>query len=324
MVAYLLRIWWSKSPTSGKRTPFLRRLTWWRRFADFFPVTLVKTAHLPPDGKYVIGYHPHGIISVGAFSAFCTDGIRAIDLTQNDDKPETHEESKRGWQSLFPGVDRRLVTLPINFYVPFLREYFLSLGLLNSSVKSFRNVLSKSGNAVAVVVGGADEAQLTEPHTMRLVLNKRKGFVREALIAGAALVPTLAFGENDLYAVMSFPDGHIVQRLQAFVLRNFGFSVPLFRGRSVFCYDFGFLPTREPVTVVVGAPLTLPTVDAASFRPKWDESNLPMNKDAEIVDHWHSRYLDELRLISKQHKVAEWNVPGQAMAVRQQSVQIQK
>merc|ERR1712224_883522 len=124
-----------KSPTSGKRKPFLRSLTWWRRFSDFFPVTLVKTAPLPADGKYVIGYHLHGIISVGAFAAFCTDGARTIDLTRDDDNAnELDEDSKRGWQSLFPGVDRRLVTLPINFYVPFLREYFLALGLLNSSI----------------------------------------------------------------------------------------------------------------------------------------------------------------------------------------------
>ena len=34
---------------------------------------------------------------------------------------------------------------------------------------------------------------------MHLVLEKRKGFVREAIAAGACLVPVLAFGENDLY-----------------------------------------------------------------------------------------------------------------------------
>ena len=36
---------------------------------------------------------------------------------------------------------------------------------------------------------------------MHLVLERRKGFVREAIAAGASLVPVLAYGENDLYHV---------------------------------------------------------------------------------------------------------------------------
>jgi len=317
MVAYVAAIKWGKGSVSGKRSPWLRSASWWQYFADFFPVTVVKTATLPPDGKYIIGYHPHGIISVGAFAAFCTEGVHAIDLTCT-------QEPSRGWHSLFPGVDRRLVTLPMNFVVPFLREYFLSLGLLSSSRESFRNILSAQGNAVAVVVGGADEAQVCEPHTIQLVLQKRKGFVREALISGAALVPTLAFGENDLYVTTNFAPGHPLQKLQAQVLRIFGFSLPFFRGRGLFSYDFGFLPTRQPVTIVVGAPIAVPSVDTKSFWPKWDKLGVPVNDDAKIVDTVHQRYIEELRLLSKEYKGAEWNLPGQDMMVRKESLKIVK
>lgn len=41
-----------------------------------------------------------------------------------------------------------------------------------------------------------------QPGTLDLVLLKRKGFVRVALEGGAALVPVLAFGENEQVSSM--------------------------------------------------------------------------------------------------------------------------
>jgi hypothetical protein len=49
------------------------------------------------------------------------------------------------------------------------------------------------------VVGGAREAALIEEGGMELVLHRRKGFVHEAIIAGALLVPVISFGETDVY-----------------------------------------------------------------------------------------------------------------------------
>jgi hypothetical protein len=40
----------------------------------YFPISLVKTHELPPDRKYVFGYHPHGIIGMGAIANFGTEG----------------------------------------------------------------------------------------------------------------------------------------------------------------------------------------------------------------------------------------------------------
>ena len=55
------------SATSGARASrWLRSSRWWRHYADYFPLTLVKTAALDPSNIYVFGYHPHGIISVSA------------------------------------------------------------------------------------------------------------------------------------------------------------------------------------------------------------------------------------------------------------------
>merc|ERR1712224_374318 len=35
---------------------------------DYFPISLHKTAELPPERHYIFGYHPHGIYAFGAFS----------------------------------------------------------------------------------------------------------------------------------------------------------------------------------------------------------------------------------------------------------------
>ena len=36
---------------------------------------LVKTAELDPNQNYVMGFHPHGIISMSAFVTFATEAL---------------------------------------------------------------------------------------------------------------------------------------------------------------------------------------------------------------------------------------------------------
>jgi Diacylglycerol acyltransferase len=166
---YLLYVYLlDHAQTMGNRKPWMRGTyrgwtghllrQWWSLACDFLPVILVKTAPLPAttttfkDGKmvqkvnkYVLGYHPHGIIAVGAFCAFSTDGVRVLDLSKSESTISNESENdnandadnlstssaffstpdRRGFSSLFPGLDRRVVTLPQNFWTPFLREYFL-------------------------------------------------------------------------------------------------------------------------------------------------------------------------------------------------------
>jgi len=47
------------------RINFLRGLRVWKRFSEYFPVCLVKTAELDPSKNYLFAYHPHGILSLG-------------------------------------------------------------------------------------------------------------------------------------------------------------------------------------------------------------------------------------------------------------------
>jgi 2-acylglycerol O-acyltransferase 2 len=291
------------SPVDGKRRPFLRGAgeggIWWKRYCDFFPMLVVKTAPLPASATYVLGYHPHGIISVGAFGCFATHGAQTLDLTAGETEPRT---DRRGFIALFPAIRLRLLTLSMNFWIPFAREYLLSLGVCDASRKSFRNILASGpGSGVLIVPGGAEESLVAKPGAISLVLAKRKGFVREAVLAGACVVPCLSFGENELYEVTEPKSGSLAAKVQRRIYELTGVGLPFFNGRSIFFKQFGLMPQRRPIVVVVGAPLA-PPADARTLAPQSAEMR-------EAVEKLHDEYVQALRQLYAAHKDAPWNLP---------------
>jgi len=281
--------------------------------------------------------------------------LSALELLQAQVETNTNV---RGFSALFPKLDRRLVTLPINFRTPFLRDYFLGMGAINSSKATFRNYLNMDlpisgerttnptiGRAMCVVVGGAAESLLAQEHTMQLVLHKRRGFVREAIMADANLVPVLGFGETSLYTLYDDEDEDnneddqdstthepttmtkkIVSTFQKFVKNTFGVAVPLFTGRSIFFKSLGVMPKRKPVVVVVGKPIEPPTtrdlkgLSRKKFNPIIDRNtDEPLNDHGRILKEWHNKYVEELESLYHTYKDAQWNHPGQN---RHQSLRI--
>ena len=61
------------------------------------------------------------------------------------------------------------------------------------------------GVAAILVVGGATEALNSDKTEVRLVINRRKGFIKLAMKYGRSLVPTFTFGENTIYDQMPNP-----------------------------------------------------------------------------------------------------------------------
>lgn len=113
------------------------------------------------------------------------------------------------------------------------------------------------GRAITIVVGGARESLDAIPHTLRLVLKRRKGFVKLAIRSGADLVPVLAFGENDLYNQVQSDTHPKLHHAQLIAKKLLGFTIPLFHARGVFNYDLGMMPYRTPLNVVVGRPIKI-------------------------------------------------------------------
>ncbi|ETO07781.1 diacylglycerol O-acyltransferase [Reticulomyxa filosa] len=103
-----------------------------------------------------------------------------------------------GWDDLFPGVDVRLVTLKLNFFIPFFDLFLTFMGVCDASKESCDAILHNR-SSLAIVLGGAKEALDAHAGDVVLFLAERKGFVKVALSNGASLVPVFGFGENDLY-----------------------------------------------------------------------------------------------------------------------------
>jgi len=135
------------------------------------------------------------------------------------------------------------------------------------------------GRAITIVVGGASESLDSQPYSLRLVLKRRKGFVKMALRTGADLVPVLAFGENDLYDQF-LPDSHPkIHKFQLLLKKILGFTIPLFHARGVFNYDVGLMPYLRPLNIVVGRPVMV----TQSLKPGQEE-----------IDRLHEEYVSEL------------------------------
>lgn len=277
LLIYLLHVLTSKAATDGSlryRWEWARRSYWWHLFAGYFPATLHKTCDLPPTRKYIFGYHPHGIISHGAWAAFATEAL--------------------GFSEKFPGITNSLLTLDSNFRVPFYRDYILAMGVRSVSKESIINILTRGGSngegmgrGVTIVVGGARESLEAQPGNMRLILQERKGFIKIAIRTGADLVPVLCFGENDLYDQLPPREHPFVHQIQMFILKVWKFTLPFMHGRGIFNYDVGLMPYRRPMDIVVGAPI------------KVEQS---MATDQEYVDQLHDLYVEELEKLWDRYK----------------------
>jgi len=273
MLAYFVWIYFDKAPHSeGRRWEPFRHWSLFHHLRDYFPTSLHKTAELPPDKTYVFGYHPHGIISVGAFTNFATEAT--------------------GFSQVFPGITLSLLTLSVNFKVPFFREYIMALGVCDVGNVSCDNILQKGpGNAIMIVVGGAAEALDSHPGSYDLVLARRKGFVRVALENGASLVPVISYGETDVFDQVPNPEGSPLRNFQNSLQKKLGFSMPFFHGRGIFNYDFGLLPHRCPIDVFVGDAIDCPKTD-------------PKNEELlhSRVDEYHTIYCKKLKQLFEGNK----------------------
>ena len=159
----------SRSPYQGGCSPplqIVRRWKIWRYFCDYFPIRLVKTTDLDPKDNYIFCYHPHGVLCLGAQGNFCGDAT--------------------GFSEKFPGIYPHIVTLSMNFKLPLIREYSLSMGVCSVEKNSIEYILKKMGpgHSAVIVVGGASESLEARPGSFKLTLKERKGFIKLALRNG--------------------------------------------------------------------------------------------------------------------------------------------
>lgn len=253
----------------GRRFQFQMNNPIWRYFRDYFPIKLIKTVELDPSQNYVVGYHPHGIMSAGAFCNFATHAT--------------------GFDKIFPKIRSYLCILNGQFRFPFFREYLMSSAIVSVTKRSLSWILQQKekGNFLVIVIGGATEALEANPGKFILNLHKRKGFVKIALQYGAHLVPVYSFGENDLFLQMRSEKRLWVKNLQLKLTKLLGFSPPIFHGRGIFNYTFGIMPFRRPINTVVGKPIAVRLIKE------------PTQED---IDEYHKKYLTSLQNLFEEYK----------------------
>ncbi|XP_077011379.1 2-acylglycerol O-acyltransferase 1 isoform X2 [Tamandua tetradactyla] len=266
---------WSTPEQGGRRYNWVRSWTVWKYFKDYFPIHLIKTCDLDPRHNYVFGFHPHGILVVGAFGNFCTN--------------------YSNFKKLFPGFTEYLHVLPVWFRCPLFREYLMSTGAVSVSKKSVSHVLSKEGggNISVIVLGGAEESLDANPGNFTLFIRERKGFVKLALTHGAHLVPLYSFGENELFKQVHNPEGSWLRTAQKKLQKIVGFTLPLFHARGIFQYNFGLMPYRKCINTVVGCPIPV---------------DKTLHPTPEQIDELHQTYLKELRKLFEEHK-GKYGIP---------------
>ena len=65
-----------------------------------------------------------------------------------------------------------------------------------------------------------------------------------------------------------------------------GFVPVLFFGRGIFQYNYGIVPHRKPITVVVGKPISVEKVE---------------NPTQEQIENLHAKYVEELKKLYQEH-----------------------
>lgn len=197
----------------------------WVYTKDYFPVRLVTVGNtkLDPKRNYLFCCFPHGYVSVGVILTFIANAL--------------------GFHKISIHHKPTVAMLKTTFLVPFQRELFLWLGCVSVSAKSLNYLLGKleGGNVVVIVPGGAEEVFFCKKCQYKVVLKKRKGFIKLALKNGSPLVPVISFGENETF---DFLESNFINMVVKYLKKVTGIAFVIPQGRW-----YTLLPKKVKITV---------------------------------------------------------------------------
>jgi 2-acylglycerol O-acyltransferase 2 len=283
LVCYCLWCWTIdrlKCVQGGRIINAFRKSVLWNYWRSYFDMEVIhegKKEDFDSKQIYIFGVHPHGILSAAAWGNFISRNPKALP----DD------------------LDYRVLTISMNFKIPFWREFVMGSGLVDASRKS-TSFLLKNGISIVLIVGGASEALDSRPQSFDLTLENRKGFVKLALEHGASLVPVFSFGETDIFEqIVSNPPNSLVRKIQEKLKAIFGYSLPLVWGRSFFG-----LPHRRKITTIIGEPIRVPK---------------KLNPTPQDINYYHQLYKQSLKEIYIKHHSNVYPKPHKALRIVDES-----
>eukprot|EP00301_Raphidiophrys_heterophryoidea_P025961 c8838_g1_i1.p1 GENE.c8838_g1_i1~~c8838_g1_i1.p1 ORF type:complete len:379 (+),score=71.21 c8838_g1_i1:1155-2291(+) len=216
--------------------------------------------------------HPHGVLTFG----FALNG--AVRFKSRDPKLMPPELSK------FLPAERiaRIsgVQAPVLFRLPFVRQILGLFGASTPATKEGVLSLLKKKSDFGILPGGSEELIYFEAGKEYVYIKHRAGFIKYALQYGYQLAIAYTFGEADLYNSLQYG-----RSLRLWVLKRFGFVVPIFWGKYWWCPLLPF--DNVAINTVVGEVIELPTIPN------------PTNED---VEKYHQMYVKSLTELFDRHK----------------------
>ncbi|KAJ3616791.1 hypothetical protein MTP99_011320, partial [Tenebrio molitor] len=241
-----IAIWYDRKTCErgGRPITLVRQSIWWQLMRYYFKHQLVRDENATFDSKrnYLFACFPHGMLPVGTFASF-VDGYH-------------------------------------QFWMPVIRELFfvggggLGVGALHQIPPEQR----ERGKYRVDLDRGADESKYSKPGKYKIILNKRKGFVKMALQTGSPLVPVISFGETDVLDQLDFPGFGFLRDLVKNTLQIW-LVIP--KGTYLVC------PNRVRVSTVVGRPIDVEKTD---------------NPTSEQIDKLHQEFADGIKKLFESTK----------------------
>lgn len=223
------------------------------------------TAHADTNANPSIYiWHPHGLFSCANFY-HCASGQTEF-FRKSRTRSVVHHYMK---------------------YIPFSQEILSMYNIIFSDYDSMKNTI-EAGDSIGIVLGGASEITLTEPNTMKLSIQQKRGIFRLALSTGTPIVPVLVYGENELFQLSKHP---IVEFLQ-YLVKPLHVVVPVPTYESAIQWaSITQEPLRKPVQTVVGPAIHVSKVD------------IPTHEDIEKL---RATYFEALRALYDRTKPASY------------------
>jgi hypothetical protein len=218
--------------------------------------------------RFVFAVHPHSMFGISTLVNFALNRLVTRGVFGDS-------------------IDFRVLTINMNFWIPILREYLMARGFVCADPSTFSKLIAR-GISPVIVPGGAEETLLTAPGSADLILNKRMGFVREALVNNASLIPVYCFGDNGAIPVLR---SWRVQKIQRLIQKWLTFATPI---ASLYF-------KRTPLHMVVGRPLAPP-----------EDTGQPMEDRVRTYHEMYKSALSELfkSNLAEYGSVAEKNGKG--------------
>lgn len=195
------------------------------KVADYFDGQLFREAPLDPQQHYILGFHPHGIL---------TSTVQWLQFSQR-------------WRDLFPGVYGHILTASVLHQIPLARDVLQFFGGREVSRQAFVRALENNESVMLVPGGQAEMLEQRSGQKQVRVYTHHKGFIRLAIEHGVPLVPVLSFKEGETMDNVQAP---MVQR---WFIKRLAFPFPYF--------PYGRLglpiPRRVKMAIAVGAPLVV-------------------------------------------------------------------